>query len=143
MDDDDELVARTRFAVRAAGDRAYGLNSFPAAAAQYEDALALWPDDDEERPQLLFTRAQALAIAGDENALDALEEARDALVESGDRERAAEAEAFVAQMLWFQGQQDAVFPRLHAAEALVEGAEPSPGVTRVLAWLAPLPDARR
>ena len=127
---------RTRFAVRAAGDRAYGLNSFAAAAAQYEDALSLWPDDDEERPQLLFSRAQALAVAGDERALDGLEEARDALVESGDRERAAEAEAFVAQMLWFQGQQDAVFPHLHAAEALVEGAEPSPGVTRVLAWSA-------
>ena len=133
---DDELVARTRFAVRAAGDRAYGLNSFPAAAAQYEDALALWPDDDDERPQLLFTRAQALAIAGDESALGALEEARDALVESGDREHAAEAEAFVAQMLWFQGRQDAVFTHLHAAEALVEGAEPSSGVTRVLAWSA-------
>ena len=42
----------------------------------------------------------------------------------------------MAQMLWFQGQQDAVFPHLHAAEALVEGAEPSPGVTRVLAWSA-------
>ena len=134
--DSDELVARTRSAVRAAGDRAYALNSFQAAAAQYEDALSLWPDDDEERPQLLFSRAQALAIAGDERALDALEEARDALVDSGDREHAAEAEAFVAQMLWFQGQQDAVFPHLHAAEALVEGAEPSPGVTRVLAWSA-------
>ena len=57
--------------------------------------------------------------------------------------RAAEAEAFLAQMLWFRGQQEAVFPHLHAAEALVEGAEPSPGVDSRARLVCPLPDARR
>ena len=133
---DDELIERTRLALRDAGGRAYALNSFPVAAAHYEDALALWPDDDEERPRLLFSRAQALFVAGDEKALEALENARDALLESGDRERAAEAEAFLAQMFWFRGRQDEVFPHLRAAEALIEGADPSPGVARVLAWSA-------
>ncbi len=47
--DDDEIVERTRLALRAAGDRAFALNSFAVASAQYEDALALWPDD-AERP---------------------------------------------------------------------------------------------
>ena len=134
--DEDELIERTRLALRNAGDRAYALNSFPVAAAQYEDALALWPSDDEERPQLLFKRAQALFIAADERAREALENARDALVASGDRERAAEAEAFLAQMFWFQRQLDEVFPHLRAAEDLVDGAAPSPGVARVLAWSA-------
>jgi len=134
--DDDELVERTRLALRDAGDRAFALNSFPVAATHYEDALALWPDDAEERPQLLFSRAHALFIAGDEEALEALETARDALVASGDRERAAETETFLARMFWLQGQQDEVLPHLHAAEALVEGADAAPGVASVLAWSA-------
>ena len=37
--DDDEMVDRTRRALRAAGDRAFALNSYAVAAAQYEDAL--------------------------------------------------------------------------------------------------------
>ena len=91
---------------------------------------------DGDRPELLFSLARALFVAGDERAENALEEARDALVECGDRETAAESEAFLAQMVWFRGQQDEVFPHLHAAEELIEGAEASPGVTRVLAWSA-------
>ena len=132
----DALEVPTRLALRAAGDRAYAVNAYPSAATYYGDALAHWPEWDEERPQLLFSRAQALVVAGDERAAEALELARDALVESNDRETAAEAEAFLAQLYWFQGRQDAVFPHLRAAEALVEGAEPSPGVVRVLAWSA-------
>ena len=56
---DDEIVERTRVALRAAGDRASSLNSYAVAAAQYDDALALWPDD-AERPDLLFRLAVAL-----------------------------------------------------------------------------------
>ena len=54
--DDDEIVERTRRALRAAGDRAFALNSYAVAVAQYEDALALWPED-AERPELLFRLA--------------------------------------------------------------------------------------
>ncbi len=131
-----DLETHARMALRGAGDRAFAVNAYPSAAAYFDDALVLWPEHDEERPQLLYSRAQALFITGDERAAESLEGARDALVESGDRETAAEAEAFLAQMYWFQGRQDAVFPHLRAAEALVEGAEPSPGVVRVLAWSA-------
>ena len=131
----DDLAEHARIASRAAGDRAFALNAFPAASAQYERALALWPDD-EERPELLFRLAHALFIAGDERTAEALERARDALVESGRFEIAAEAEALIARMFWLRGQQDEVFPHLEAAEALIEGADASPGVAHVLAWSA-------
>ena len=56
----------TRLALRAAGDRAFALNAFAAAEAYYAEALELWPEDDSERPDLLFRRAQALLIAADD-----------------------------------------------------------------------------
>ena len=84
----------------------------------------------------MFKRAHALFLAGDERSVEELEAARDALVAAGRREDAAEAEAFLAQLHWFRGEQAKVFPHVHAAEALVEGAPPSPGATRVLAWSA-------
>ena len=132
----DELAGVARVAARAAGDRAFALNAFPAAATHYDKALARWPEDDADRPELLFSRAQALSNDGDEKAADALENARDALVESGRLETAAEAEALLARMFWLRGQQDEVFPHLDAAEALIEGADASPGVARVLALSA-------
>ena len=55
----------------------------------------------------LFRRARALHIAGDDRRRDALEEARDALLEAGDSERAAEAEAFLAHGAWYRGDRDA------------------------------------
>jgi len=42
---DDEIVGAHSPALRAAGERASSLNSYAVAAAQYDDALALWPDD--------------------------------------------------------------------------------------------------
>ena len=131
-----ELEERTRLTLAEAGNRAFSLNAFPAAAKYYDDALALWPADGVERPALLFRLARALFIAGDERAERALAEARDVLVDAGDRAKAAEAEAFLAQGNWFRGDLDAVFTHLRSAEALIEGADPSPGATRVLAWAA-------
>ena len=64
--DTGDLIERARLSLRDAGDRAFALNSYAAAAAQYEDALALWPQDDCDRPELLFRRAEALINAGDE-----------------------------------------------------------------------------
>ncbi|CAN5290608.1 hypothetical protein BH20ACT13_BH20ACT13_14830 [soil metagenome] len=130
----DELAEHTRIEAHAAGDRVFARNAFPTAAAHYEKALARWPETDQTRPDLLFSLARALLIAGDERAIEALEKARDALVEAGDRETAAETEAFLAQVFWFRGRQTEVFPHVHAAEELIGGAQESPGVTRVLAW---------
>ena len=100
---DDELAERTRLALRAAGERAFALNSFSVAAAQYDEALELWPADGE-RPELLFRRARALYHAYDEERREAaLEEARDALLAAGDADRAAEAESFLTQVSWYRG----------------------------------------
>jgi tetratricopeptide (TPR) repeat protein len=131
--DGDELTEHTRLALREAGDRAFALNAYPAAEKYYEDALGLWPDPDRERPELLFRRAHALLITADERRVDALEEARDALLTAGDRAGAAEAEAFLAQVSWYRGQHNDVFLHLGAAEELVEGTEASAATTRVLA----------
>ncbi len=131
--DDDEMVERTRRALRAAGDRASALNSFPVAAAQYEDALALWPDD-ADRPQLLFQLAAALYRSYDEaRRQEALETARDALLAVGDTERASEAESFLARVFWERGQHDLVREHLARAEALA-GDSDSAAAARVLAF---------
>ncbi len=130
--EDDEIVERTRRALRAAGDRAVALNSFAVAAAQYEDALELWPTD-RERPDLLFRRARALYHAYDEERREAaLEEARDALLDAGDADHAAEAESFLALVWWYRGAHETTHAHLDRAEALSEGST-SASAARVLA----------
>ena len=130
---DDEIVERTRLALRAAGDRASSLNSYAVAAAQYDDALALWPDD-AERPDLLFRLAVALHRSYNATRQqDALEAARDALLAVGDTERASEAESFLAQVSWERGEHDLVREHLARAEALA-GDSVSAAAARVLAF---------
>jgi predicted ATPase/class 3 adenylate cyclase len=131
--DDDDLTERARLALREAGDRAFALNAYPAAARYYEDALEVWPAAEPHRPALLFRRAHALMVAADDRRIDALGEARDVLLATGDRHGAAEAEAFLAQVSWYQGQHADVFAHLAAADELVENAEASAAATRVLA----------
>jgi class 3 adenylate cyclase/tetratricopeptide (TPR) repeat protein len=131
--DDDGIAERTRLALRAAGDRAMALNSFPVAGAQYDEALALWPDDPE-RPELLFRRALALHWAYDEaRQLAALEEARDALLAVGDSERASEAESYLARVFWDRGEHQEVGRHLGRAEELA-GESVSAASARVLAF---------
>ena len=122
-----------RHASAKAGDRAASLNAYAAAAAHYAGALELAGDDD---PALLFKRAEALFNIGDEGAAAALERARDALLASGDRPSAASAEALLARLYWYRGEHREMSAHLRAAEALVEGEQPSLGVARVLAWSA-------
>jgi tetratricopeptide (TPR) repeat protein len=126
---------RARLALREAGDRAFALNAFANAEKYYAEALALWPVDDAERPDLLSRRAHALHLADDERALSALEEARDALLAAGDRETAAEAEVFIDLIWWHRGQRDVAWSHLARAEELA-GSEPSLAATRVLAAVA-------
>ena len=133
--DPGELVERARRASRAAGDRAYALNAFATAAGHYADALAHAGEHDDERPELLFGHARALFAAGDNLAERALDDARDALLETKNREAAAECEVLLARISWFRGEHERIAPRLHAAEALIADAGPSPAVGRVLAWI--------
>ena len=130
-----DLTARTRLALRAAGDRAIAVNAYAAAAAYYRDALALSPADGEERPQLLFQYARALHVSADDRSADALEEALKALLAVGDREAAAEAEVFLMLVWWHRGQRDEASAHLARAQELA-GEAPSPATARVLASVA-------
>jgi class 3 adenylate cyclase/tetratricopeptide (TPR) repeat protein len=131
----DDLATPTRLALRAAGDRAYAVNAYPAAATYYGDAVALWPEVDEERPTLLYRYADALYIAADESAEAALEHARDALLESGDRQTAAEAELALSRIWWQRGQNDKARAHQERAQGLV-GGERSLAAARVIAFIA-------
>ena len=131
-----ELADRARFALREAGDRAFALNAFASAERYYDEALELWPEDDPERPDLLFRRARALHIAGDERRRAALEGARDAVLEAGDVETAAESEAFLATGAWHEGRRNDADARISAARALVAGRAASAAKARVLCFTA-------
>jgi class 3 adenylate cyclase/tetratricopeptide (TPR) repeat protein len=129
---DDQLVERARRALRDAGDRASALHAYSVAAAEYGDALDLWPEDDPERPDLLFRRAQALYHAYDDRREDALETALDALVAVGETDAAAETESLLAMHFWYRGQTELVRAHLRRAEELA-GDSVSPSAARVLA----------
>jgi tetratricopeptide (TPR) repeat protein len=128
----DDLVDGTRFALREAGDRAFALNAYPAAERYYADALELWPAQADDRPGLLFKRAHALHIAGDDRFEGAVEGARDALLEAGDLETAAEAESLLAQSLWHRGSRDDAESHLARAEELLAGSSASRAKAGVL-----------
>lgn len=128
--DTDDLLVPTRLALRDAGNRAFSVNAYPAAASYYGDALALWPAGDEGRPQLLSGYADALKIAGPHRALAALEVARDAQLAAGDRDRAADAEIGLAEIWWDRGQRDESRVHQAHAEELVRGAS-----SRAAAWV--------
>ena len=127
------LTTRARLALRDAGDRAFSLHAYTAAASQYEDALALSSSDDPERPELLFRRARALYRAFDESRREqALETARDALLDVGAIDLVAEAEALLAHVAWERGQGELTQKRLARALELA-GASVTPSAARVLA----------
>jgi class 3 adenylate cyclase len=133
--DQEELVLPTRLALRAAGDRSFAVNAYPAAATYYGDALAIWPQEDEERPTLLYRFADALHIAGDGRALSALEAARDALLAMGDRETAAETEISISRMWWHRGRKDEASAHEARAQELAEGRS-SRAAARILTTIA-------
>jgi class 3 adenylate cyclase/tetratricopeptide (TPR) repeat protein len=130
---DARTLDRARRALRDAGDRAFALDASSVAASRYDDALALWPTDDPERPELLFRRARALFYAYDEDRrYEALLDARDALLGMANEPLAGEAEAFLANVAWERGAGELVEQHLREAERLVSG-ESSPSAARVLA----------
>ena len=54
------IAERARVALRAAGERAFALHAFAAAARLFGKALELWPADDHERPLLELNHGRAL-----------------------------------------------------------------------------------
>jgi hypothetical protein len=123
-EDVDELAPRARRAFRDAGDRAATLHALPAAERYYADALALTPDEDPERPDLLFRHGQMRWHQSEEGA-EEIQEVREAFLEAGDRERAAEAALFLAQVAWREGRRDGMREHMDDASALVADMPPS------------------
>ena len=133
-EDSAELAERARAAVRDAGDRAFTLNAFDSAERYYREALALCGIDDPERPGLLFRLGRTLHVSEADGREVALTEARDALLERGDLERAAEAEAFLGEVAWVRGERELAFEHLRRGAQLVAGRPPSHARVRVLAF---------
>jgi tetratricopeptide (TPR) repeat protein len=101
------------------------------AARFLEEALELGVSD-EERPRALFRLGAALHLMGDARRREGLEAARDALLEVGDPETAAEACALLAEVWWDHGQNDRGRAELERAQELVRGRPPSRSAARVL-----------
>jgi tetratricopeptide (TPR) repeat protein len=119
-----------------AGDRAATLNAFSSAAAYYDRALLLLPHDDPRRPQVLFGWARALFASGDEKRADALEQARTALLAAGEVEGAAEADALLADVAWFEGRRSLSDEHLQRAIALIQNRAATPAKAHVLSAVA-------
>ena len=100
--DAESLVEPARRALRDAGDRAAALYSVEAAERFYEAALELWPEDDPERPEILYRRALPAGYHIGGGDPDRLAEARDAMLAAGETDRAAELEALIAQRFWIR-----------------------------------------
>jgi class 3 adenylate cyclase/tetratricopeptide (TPR) repeat protein len=126
----EELAERARIALREAGDRAFALNAFAQAARFYASALELWPRDDSDRPALLLLCGEAEYNAyetGEARLVEAVEE----LVAAGDRERAAEGELVLADLV--RASRDRAYEHLAHAAKLLEGEPSSAAKAHVLA----------
>ena len=134
--DDPETASRALAALRTAGERAFALNAFAAAARYFEDALALTTGAGDARARLLFARAEALHLAGDDGREAALAEAGEALLAAGLEEQAVEADAFLAQALWYRGRREESQAALARATERASALDDSAAKARVIAFSA-------
>jgi class 3 adenylate cyclase/tetratricopeptide (TPR) repeat protein len=133
-EDGPELTTRARLALRTAGDRATSLGALESAERFYAKALALWPEDDPERPGLLLRYGRALQPQG--RGYEILAQAAEELLDSGDREAAAEAATLLGDVLWLRGEATAAFEHLEGAVSLLSEELPSRAKALALAELA-------
>jgi class 3 adenylate cyclase len=131
-----ELVVQARAAIAEAGERALSLNGFAAAARFYEEALNLADDRQADRPQLEYRLARALFGMGDDRRIAALEQARESLLATGDHDRAAEADSFLAEAWWLRGRSDLCQEHLARAGGLIAEAAASSEKARVLSQIS-------
>jgi tetratricopeptide (TPR) repeat protein len=96
-EDDPILVQHARDALRAAGERAFALSAYPAAAQFFADALAFSTSDDPARPRLLLERARVLLALG-EAVPELFTETLQAFRVAGDIEGQAEAATLAARL---------------------------------------------
>ncbi|HEU4397487.1 MAG TPA: BTAD domain-containing putative transcriptional regulator [Actinomycetota bacterium] len=127
--DTGDLTERARLALRDAGDRVAALGAHAGAARYYTAALAIWPEDDPERPELEFRAGEARCF-GEGAGQELLEKARDGLLAVGARERAAEAEMLLGRLAYVYGRPRSV--HIERALALVADAPASHSKAAVL-----------
>ncbi|HJR93798.1 MAG TPA: AAA family ATPase [Gaiellaceae bacterium] len=132
----ESLADRGRVALRDAGDRAFALNAFSAAARYYELAAELWARDDTERPDLLLRLARTLHITGDERRESALENALDAAERTARLDLAAQAEALLAEVCWYRGDREACDRYLERAYASIQALPSSAAKAHVLSQVS-------
>ncbi len=131
-----ELEEPARRAFRDAGDRAFTLNAYAAAARYYEQALELWPEGDAELPVVLFRYARSVQIGIDDTRVELFDRARDAFLAAGDSEGAAEAETYGALALRGGGRSLDALERSRAAVKRIADAPASARKTYIVANLA-------
>ena len=130
-----ELGRHTRRALRQAADRAAALHAWTTAKRLYEQALAIWPEDDDERTVVAFQYGQAWFRA-DGGGAELLEEVVPQLLAHGDVERAADALVAIGELRFRDGDRDGAFERFGEAQALLAQAPPSPTKAYVLSTLS-------
>jgi tetratricopeptide (TPR) repeat protein len=134
--DTSSLVEPARRAFAEAGDRAAALFAVQSAERFYDAALRLWPEDDPERAQLLFRRAQPAGRHFGGGDPEQLAVARDALLAAGETAKAAEAETILSQTHWIRGRRELADVHAERAEVLLQDAPPSRSSAWVRARLA-------
>jgi class 3 adenylate cyclase/tetratricopeptide (TPR) repeat protein len=130
-----EISARTRTALRDAGDRAASLNALTQAERYFSDALELATQDDWDRTELLFRLGRVKNLSSWDGAAE-LESARAGFAAVGDREAAAEAALLLGRAAWVKGSRDGVVPHLDDARSLVTGLPASRVQASVLSEIA-------
>jgi tetratricopeptide (TPR) repeat protein len=132
------FAERARDALRIAGDRALALNAPGGAARYFAAALELTAPDDPDRPDLLFLEAKSLYRTGHPTE-ELLEGARQAFLDAGDLEQAAECQTMLGDVRWRQGDRDAAFEQLQ--QAIGGLAKPSHAKAYALSELARMRNA--
>jgi class 3 adenylate cyclase/tetratricopeptide (TPR) repeat protein len=117
--DTQSFTERAQSALAVAGDRAFALIAYDAAARHYQAALDLLVEDDPRRGPLLLSLGRAL-MQLDEPAVSIFESARDSLLAAGNAEAAGEAESRLVEVCWRAGDRDASFTHLRRAQELLD-----------------------
>ncbi len=120
-----------RAALTHAGERAFALNAYEAAARFFRAALDLVSERDVHRGRLLFRLGRTLFLLGESGA-EVLELARDELAAAGDIEGAADTEKTLCEHFWLVGERDLAVEHLDSARELVAELDPSPVKARVI-----------
>jgi class 3 adenylate cyclase/tetratricopeptide (TPR) repeat protein len=129
--DEGTLPDQTREALRRAGERAFALHAFEAAARFFSSALDLTAADHLIRPHLLFALAEAQFSGGGEP-FPMLVEAAGLLMEAQDLEKASRAELMLADIEWRNARRDGAYVHVDRAVAILKERPSSPAKALVL-----------